>query len=100
MFETLDGMALSANIMRDGMMGGGPGILIVLLVFLFLFLLVVGAALAIAFAVTAAGRNARAARDGASTAGGKSRAFQELEKRYARGEIDRDEFTQKKDDLN
>ncbi len=74
--------------MQDGMMMAGPMMMIMMLI----ITLVVLAALAAGIVWVV-----RTLRDDRSS--GPSRALETLELRYARGEIDRDEYLQRRDDL-
>lgn len=79
--------------MMNGGMMGGYGFFAALLGFLFLLIIIFGAVMIIAYLFTQ-GRPS----GGADTRAGRS-ALDELEKRYARGEIGREEFLEKKQDI-
>ena len=65
-----------------------------------LFLLIIGgAALIVVYLVSGTGRSGAGEGKPGPASSGKSAALIELESRYARGEIDRDEFVEKKQDL-
>lgn len=72
--------------MGEGMMWG-MGLLMMLLWILFLALIVVGVVVLV---------RALGSRPGGGDAGGSSSALNILEERYARGEIDRDEFEERR----
>ena len=71
----------------NGAAGGVLGFAIVVFLLLFALALITGIVLLV-----------RAIAQGGSS-GGTSQALRILEERYARGEIDRDEFIQRRDDL-
>lgn len=86
--------------MMNGWAGGGYGWVSVILALVFLALVVVG----IVFLVRGFGGSSRSAppmsrEEHTSEAPRKAAALDVLEERYARGEIDREEFAQRKKDL-
>lgn len=90
---------MGANMMNGGMMGGGAGLFVGLLGLLFFLLIIGGAALIVVYLVSGTGRSGAGEGKPGPASSGKSAALIELESRYARGEIDRDEFVEKKQDL-
>jgi putative membrane protein len=95
------GIAKKEIDMMYGWDGGGGGILMILLMALFVAAIVVGIVLLVRGSTASRGpaESSQTAAPTAPSPPPKSGALQLLEERYARGEIQREEFMQRRQDL-